>query len=1113
MSTITANTGSVTWNTNGAWVGGIQPTAADDVVIPASAIVTIPTATTALGRSLTVQSSGTIAFATTTSVLTLGDATAGAGNVALSVSSGATVTLTGIGTINFISTSATVQTIATGGKTMPNFTLNGSTGSWQLTDSSTISNITHATGTFSTNNQTVSTGTMDAIGGSGTLTFGSSAISATFWQVRNFKTITANTATVTLSNASSSFDNNHVAGTNYNGMSVIQSGSGTCVLGPSGGGGGPITLANYTRTGSASKIDALSIGTTSLTCTGTFTANGNSVTNRLIVQSSTLGTARTITAATVSMSNVDFADITGAGAATWSGTSIGNALGNSGITFTTPVTRYCVSTGGAIDLDSTTMWATTSGGASGASVPLCHDDVVFDANSAATNNRLNQTRFCRNLTVTSGFIRSLTATNPTANTIYGDVVFGANMTGLGNSSSGHWQLSGRGAQTIQMNGASFSNTSSSGLVSIITPSGSYSMQDAFSGSSGTLNVQAGTLNTNNYSITIPSFLANQGALARTVNLGTSIVTVSTWTASGVTLNASSSTIVIAKASTASRTFGGGGLTYGTLNYTVANSPGTLAITGANTFGTLNIGPGRTVTSPAAVIQTIGSLNTSGQKFDYQYLPGGTAQYASAPDSSALSITGDLDVRVRIDSDSWTAGAPAFAEKYLSTGNQLSWAFVGNNGLLQLTLSSNGSTVNNSISSVGHGFTNGQTKWIRFTYRQSDRRVQFFTAPDNTSMPSSWTQLGTDRTNTQTSIFDSTSPLLMGSSQVGGLGSTTIGNRIYRCQVRNNIIDDGTGIVFDADFSTKSFGAATFTESSSNAATVTINGATALVGDGRVTLASLTASSPTYLMLAGEIQSFDYLAVQDVVSLLPYKFYAGTNSVNVSGNTNVLFSDYVTSTPYPVFVGEVSASGTSQSVALNVPPGQAVLPGDLMLADDRVSTTATVSVSGFTAVGSPVSDSTTTVSVFHRVAVGGETGVTFTTAGSDVHQGQLIVIRGLSGPVLDVTDSVTNGAGTTTTLSTGSGVTNTAIPAFAMAYWGAQNVSNPAISFTNSFQQAKTSIAGQSANYSAFKPLTSLASQTSTLTTTSNMGRAVGRMIVFKGTPVVGGNYRFLFVQY
>lgn len=1113
MSTITANTGAVAWNTNGAWVGGVQPTAADDVVIPASAIVTIPTATTALGRSLTVQSSGTIAFATTTSVLTLGDATAGAGNVALSVSSGATVTLTGIGTINFISTSATVQTIATGGKTMPNFTFNGSTGSWQLTDSSTIRNITHLAGTFSTNNQTVSTGNMDAITGTGTLTFGSSAISATLWQVR-FKTITANTATVTLSNASSSFDNNNVAGTNYNGMSVIQSGSGTCVLGPSGGGGSPITLANYTRTGSASKIDALSIGTTSLTCTGTFTANGNSVTNRLIVQSSTLGTARTITAATVSMSNVDFADITGAGAATWSGTSIGNALGNSGITFTTPVTRYCVSTGGAVDLDSTTMWATTSGGASGASVPLCHDDVVFDANSGATNNRLNQTRFCRNLTVTSGFVRSLTATNPTATTIYGDVVFGANMTGLGNSSSGAWQLSGRGAQTIQMNGASFSNTSSSGLVSIITPSGSYSMQDAFSGSLGTLNVQAGTLNTNNYSVTIPSFLANQGALARTVNLGTSIVTVSTWAASGVTLNASSSTIVIANASTASRTFGGGGLTYGTLNYTVANSPGTLAITGSNTFGTLNIGSGRTFAMVANGVTTVGSLNPSGQNNGYQYLPGGTAQYASVPDSSALSITGDLDVRVRINSDNWTAGAPAFAEKYLSTGNQLSWAFVGNNGLLQLTLSSNGSTTNNSISSVGHGFTNGQTKWIRFTYRQSDRRVQFFTAPDNTSMPSSWTQLGTDRTNTQTSIFDSTSPLLMGSSQVGGLGSTTIGNRIYRCQVRNNIIDDGTGIVFDADFSTKSFGAATFTESSSNAATVTINGATALVGDGRVTLASFTASSPTYLMLAGEIQSFDYLAVQDVVSLLPYKFYAGTNSVNVSGNTNVLFSDYVTSTPYPVFVAEVTATGTSATMTPVIPPGQAVVSGDLMVVDDRYGPNPTVSVSGFTAVGSTVADATNLyMSVFSKVAVGGETNAVLTSSSSASHQAQLLVIRGLNSPVLDVSDSATNGAGTTTTLSTGSGVTNTAIPAFAMAYWGAQNVSNPAISFTNSFQQAKTSIAGQSANYSAFKPLTSLASQTSTLTTTSNMGRAVGRMIVFKGTPVVGGNYRFLFVQY
>lgn len=211
--TITANTGAQTWNTNGAWVGGVQPTAADDVVIPASAVVTIPTGTTVLGRSLTVQASGTLAFASTTAQLTLGDATAGAGNVAISISATATITLTGLGTIVLASTAVTQQTIATGGKTLPNLFVGGtapylqtsalaSTGAITIAGSYTLganlSTSRNATGalTLQTGGAFVDAGFTVTISGSsggftmtaGTLTktgvwnFGTNA-AATFWAV------------------------------------------------------------------------------------------------------------------------------------------------------------------------------------------------------------------------------------------------------------------------------------------------------------------------------------------------------------------------------------------------------------------------------------------------------------------------------------------------------------------------------------------------------------------------------------------------------------------------------------------------------------------------------------------------------------------------------------------------------------------------------------------------------------------------------------------------------------------------------------------------------------------------------------------------------------------
>jgi hypothetical protein len=126
-ATITA-TGTANWNTGAAWVGGTQPAAADDAVIPSGAVITVPASTTVQARSVTVQAGGTLIGAATTSILNIGDATAGAGNAALTIASGATITNTALWTINIVSTSSTLQTIDGGGKTLPNVTLNPASG-------------------------------------------------------------------------------------------------------------------------------------------------------------------------------------------------------------------------------------------------------------------------------------------------------------------------------------------------------------------------------------------------------------------------------------------------------------------------------------------------------------------------------------------------------------------------------------------------------------------------------------------------------------------------------------------------------------------------------------------------------------------------------------------------------------------------------------------------------------------------------------------------------------------------------------------------------------------------------------------------------------------------
>lgn len=95
-------------------------------------------------------------------------------------------------------------------------------------------------------------------------------------------------------------------------------------------------------------------------------------------------------AGNVSLQNVDFADIVGAGGSSgWtSGTNVGNMGNCSGITFTTPVPNLYWF-GGSGNYSDPTHWGTASngGGTTGVNVPLPQDTAVFDRNSFSANNQ------------------------------------------------------------------------------------------------------------------------------------------------------------------------------------------------------------------------------------------------------------------------------------------------------------------------------------------------------------------------------------------------------------------------------------------------------------------------------------------------------------------------------------------------------------------------------------------------------------------------------------------------------------------------------------------------------------------------------------------------------
>ncbi len=712
--------------------------------------------------------------------------------------------------------------------------------------STVVGAVTLTTGTLNTNGQTCSWGDFQSDNSNTrSILAGSSSITITgpTWNTFTTTGLTHSMASSTLTMASGS---GYVRSAGTFGT-VIWSG----VTNAEGLG---FTCTTLTITGSATKTGYLKIGNapSGVTVTGTCTLGGNSTqgVNRLLVQSTVVGTQRTITAAAyVIAGDVDFMDINLAysGGASWTNTGnayIGDALGNGGAVTTNanaPATQ--TATGTASFTWSTHGWTSR--------VPLPQDDVVIALGFGATQTvTMDMPRIGKNINWTG------TTGNPNWNAALSIAQFGSLTIAAGmarNSTGGNAvSFAGRGNHTITTAGMALP------AVTIDAAGGTYTLQDNYSSGNGFALIN-GTFDLNNKDLNSLSAFTSNGTATRSLVAGTGTIYLSgpagaIWdVSSSLTLSASSSTILISVASANTRTFAGGGKTYGTLTYTVANSPGALAITGASTFNTVNVGSGRVLTMPSATANTITNFNVNGATNGYMYLPGVSGHYASAPDSAALSITGDIDIRCKVALDDWTpAASTALVTKFGPA--KLAYRFlVISTGALFFSLSSSGVDLTDVQSSVATGLANGSIKWVRVTWRASDGRVQYFLSDDG----SSWSQLGTNLTIAYASIYDGAESLNIG---LQGNGQYPAAGKFYRAQIRNNVLDDGSGIVFDADFTTKTVGANTFTESSSNAATVSITGNLAQAGDGRIIAASSTPGTKWFVNTAAA--SASYVDVQD-----------------------------------------------------------------------------------------------------------------------------------------------------------------------------------------------------------------------------------------------------------
>ena len=192
----------------------------------------------------------------------------------------------------------------------------------------------------------------------------------------------------------------------------------------------------------------------------------------------------------------------------------------------------------------------------------------------------------------------------------------------------------------------------------------------------------------------------------------------------------------------------------------------------------------------------------------------TGDRARTPDTAALDITGDLDIRIDARLDNW--GQEAFLElaaKQEFTTDHRTWRLVqlGASGKAELVWFTDGTAASGTSAQTTVALPAGPGDRIalRVTLDVNNGAggwtVTWYTA-DTITGP--WTQLGAPVTGAGvTSVFNSNAPLDVG--DVGGMILNVPQGAIYSMRLYNGI---GGTLVADADFAAQTPGTTSFTDS-------------------------------------------------------------------------------------------------------------------------------------------------------------------------------------------------------------------------------------------------------------------------------------------------------------
>jgi hypothetical protein len=216
----------------------------------------------------------------------------------------------------------------------------------------------------------------------------------------------------------------------------------------------------------------------------------------------------------------------------------------------------------------------------------------------------------------------------------------------------------------------------------------------------------------------------------------------------------------------------------------------------------------------APVYVVSSTATSATA-NYSYIgplglvsPGAASNYGSTPDLAAHRGMTTLDIIAKASLTKWGNGVGSQNLVYKAGGGAKGYALgVTSGGLLYFS----NHTVTVVTSTVAVGFADGATRYVRALATQSTD-VKFYTSTDGIA----WTQLGTTVAYADTFAAD-TGTMIFGNRAGGEFLSGTL----MQVQLWNGDSTSGGTKVLDADFAAADDNTTLFTESSSNAALVSV----------------------------------------------------------------------------------------------------------------------------------------------------------------------------------------------------------------------------------------------------------------------------------------------------